>query len=434
MNTKTLTLIIISVIFLGACNGTSIRKVLRPSNPYDQYRNFLQSPEFENAAVVREWVQAGETALSSPIEINLPYQEISHFDKNQPHAIYIEFEAKEGQLISIQVELISNPNSKFFIDLYENRDNELKNIQFAKDTNRLEYQVNNPGSLGLRVQPELFRGGIVEITIQQNPSLAFPISGKNHRSIASFFGVPRDGGRRVHEGIDVFAPRGTPITSVSPGRVSRVGVNNLGGKTVRVSHEGYSYYYAHLDSQLVQSGQTISIGDTLGTVGNTGNAISTAPHLHFGIYSRGWGAVDPFPFFEEIELKNTQTVADTSNLGEYGRVQVASANLRNQPNTNADISQKLSQNEIFKVQGKTNDWYRVILPDGKIGYLFENLITHDLSTIEDVEENEGLMIREIFSEIPSFDASKLGKKLEIIGEYQGSKLLRTESGGKYWAF
>jgi peptidoglycan LD-endopeptidase LytH len=434
MNIKTLALFVISVIFFAACNGTSIRKVLQPKNPYDQYRNFLQSPEFENAAIVREWINAGETALSSPIEINLPYKEISHFDKNRPHAIFMEFEAKEGQLISIQVELISNPDSRFFIDLYENKDNQIKSIQFAKDTNRLEYKVKNSQSLGLRVQPELFRGGLVEITIQQNPSLAFPIAGKSHRNIASFFGVPRDGGRRVHEGIDVFAPRGTPIVSVSPGRVSRVGVNNLGGKTIRVSHEGYSYYYAHLDSQLVQSGQTVNIGDTLGTVGNTGNAITTAPHLHFGIYSRGWGAVDPFPFFEEIELKNTQTVADSTNLGKYGRIQVAIANLRSKPNSNAAISQKLTRNEIFKVQGKTNDWYRVTLPDGKIGYLFANLINLEMSTISDVEENEGLLIRENFSESAAFDASKLGEKLEIIGEYQGSKLLRTSSGSNYWAF
>lgn len=433
MNIKNLALLVLSVIFLAACNGTSIRKVLRPSNPYDQYKNFLQSPEFENAAIVREWINAEETALSSPIEINLPYQEISHFDKNQPQAIYMEFEAKEGQLISIQVELISNPDSKFFIDLYEKSDSELKNIKFAMDTNRLEYQVKDPGSLGLRIQPELFRGGLVEITVQQNPSLAFPIRGKNHRSIASFFGVARDGGRRVHEGIDVFAPKVTPIVSVSTGRVSLVGSNNLGGKTVRVSNDGYSFYYAHLDSQSVQSGQKVRIGDTLGTVGNTGNAITTAPHLHFGIYSRGWGAVDPLPFFEEIELKNTQTAADSINLGKLARIQVATANLRSQPNTNADITQKLSQNEIFKVQAKTNEWYRVSLPDGRMGYLFENLINHDLSTIKVVEENEGLLIREFFSGNIGFEASKLGEKLEIIGEYKGSKLLKTASGRNYWA-
>ncbi|WP_373523768.1 peptidoglycan DD-metalloendopeptidase family protein [Aquiflexum sp.] len=432
MNTRSLTLFIIFAILLLGCKGTSIKQLLGPSNPYDQYRTFLQSSEFDNAAIVREWVHAGEVALSSPIEIKIPYREISHFDKNQPKAIYMEFGTKEGQLISVQVDLISNPDSRFFIDLYEMGQSDPKNIQFAKDTNRLEFQVRNSGRLGLRIQPELFRGGLVEITIQQNPTLAFPISGKNYRSIASFFGVQRDGGRRVHEGVDVFAPRGTPVTTVSPGRVRSVGVNNLGGKTVSVSHDGYSFYYAHLDSQLVNRGQSVKVGDTLGTVGNTGNAITIAPHLHFGIYRRG--AVDPYPFFETVTLTNSHSVADSIHLGQFARIRVATANLRNQPNTQSTITQNLSQNEIIRLQAKINDWFRVMLPDGTSGYIFENLLTYELSAFESLEENVGLMIRENFADSYTFDASNLSEKLEVIGKFQDSRLLRTESGRIYWAY
>lgn len=434
MNTKTLAIFICTLVFLMGCNGPNIKKIFRGNNPYDQYRNFLQSSEFDNAALVRDWVQAGEMALISPIEVNLPYQEISHFEKNEPQAIYLEFEAKEGQVISAQVALISTADSKFFIDMFEIGIGERKNIQFAKDTNRLEFQVRNSGRLGLRIQPELFRGGIVEISIQQNPSLAFPITGKNHRNIASFFGVPRDGGKRVHEGVDVFAARGTPVTAVSRGSVSSVGVNRLGGKTVRLSHDGYSYYYAHLDSQLVRSGQKVRVGDTLGTVGNTGNAITTAPHLHFGIYRSGRGAVDPFPFFEEIAEKGPLILSDTANLGKIARVNVPTANLRSHPNTKADISQNLFQNEIFLLQGKINDWYRVLLPDGRMGYLFENLISYEPQTMEIPQDGEELMIRERFADSPNFEASKLGEKLEIIGQFQNSRLLRTESGSLYWSY
>jgi murein DD-endopeptidase MepM/ murein hydrolase activator NlpD len=432
MNTRALAIFAGSIILFMGCKGTNIQKILGTSNPYEQYRTFLQSPEFENAAIVREWIQAGEIELSSPLEINLPYQEISHFEKNQPQAIFMEFGTKEGQLISIQVDLISNPDSKFFIDLYESGQSDSKSIQFAKDTNRLEFQVRNSGRLGIRIQPELFQGGLVEISIQQNPTLAFPISGKNHRAITSFFGVQRDGGRRIHEGVDVFAPRGTPVTAVSPGRVTRVGVNNLGGKTVSVSHNGYSHYYAHLDSQLVKTGQNINLGDTLGTVGNTGNAITTAPHLHFGIYRRG--AVDPYPFFETVTLSSSHSVADSTHLGHYARVQVVNANLRTQPNTQATIAQNLSQNEIFKLQAKINEWYRVSLLDGTSGYIFENLITHELTAFEKLEVVQGFMIREDFLNSHIFEAAKLGENLEVIGEFQDSRLLRTESGRYYWAF
>jgi murein DD-endopeptidase MepM/ murein hydrolase activator NlpD len=432
MNIKSIGIFGFLGLFLLGCNGTNFQKILGPSNPYEQYSNFLNSSEFENAAIVREWVNAGERAFDSPVEITLPYQEISHFEKNQPQAIYMEFGTKEGQLISVEVDLISNPDSRFFIDLYELGQSDPKNIQFAKDTNRLEFQVRNPGRLGLRIQPELFRGGLVEITIQQNPSLAFPISGKNHRSIASFFGVQRDGGRRLHEGVDVFAPRGTPVTAVSAGRVTRVGVNNLGGKIVSVSHDGYSFYYTHLDSQFVNTGQRVKIGDTLGTVGNTGNAITTAPHLHFGIYRRG--AVDPYPFFETVTLTNSHSGADSIHLGQFARIKVMTGNLRNQPNTQSTITQKLSQNEIIQLQAKINDWFRVVLPDGKSGYIFENLLTYELSSFESLEDNMGLMIRENFVDSHTFDASNLSEKLEVIGEFKDSKLLRSESGSFYWAF
>ena len=52
-------------------------------------------------------------------------------------------------------------------------------------------------------------------------------------------------------------------------------------------NSGTSFYYAHLDSQLVSEGQWVLPGDTLGLVGNTGNARATSPHLHFGVYASG---------------------------------------------------------------------------------------------------------------------------------------------------
>ncbi|WP_293016434.1 M23 family metallopeptidase [Mongoliibacter sp.] len=434
MNIKSIGLFgFLGLILLG-CNGTNFQKILGPSNPYEQYSNFLNSSEFENAAIVRDWVNAGERAFDSPVEITLPYQEISHFEKNQPKAIYMEFEAKEGQIISAEVKQISTKDARFFLDLYEVSNSGRKNIQFAKDTSQLNFQVKNTGKYGVRIQPELFRGGVVELLVQQNPSLAFPIGGKNHRSIASFFGDPRDGGRRRHEGVDVFAPRGTPVIAVSSGRVNRVGNNNLGGKIINMSGGGYSYYYAHLDTQMVKTGQAVNIGDTLGTVGNTGNAISTPPHLHFGIYRSGRGAVDPFPFFEERRLSVVTTIGDSINLGKVVRVKVPTANLRSKPGTNAEIIQKLPNNTVATIQGKTNDWYRVLLPDGRVGYLFENLLAYELSAFGSLEEKEEFMIRENFADNNNFEASRLGENLEVIGEFQDSRLLITESGKYYWAF
>ena len=85
--------------------------------------------------------------------------------------------------------------------------------------------------------------------------------------------------------------------AAAPGTVTRVNETNLGGKVVWLRDTlGNSLYYAHLDSQAVSSGMQVNIGDTLGFVGNTGNARTTPPHLHFGVYRRGEGPVDPWWF------------------------------------------------------------------------------------------------------------------------------------------
>jgi peptidoglycan LD-endopeptidase LytH len=88
------------------------------------------------------------------------------------------------------------------------------------------------------------------------------------------------------------------VVSATDGVVTRVGEGGLGGRVVWVWNpaRGLLLYYAHLDEQLVRTGEPVRRGDILGTVGNTGNARTTPPHLHFGIYHRGIGAIDPYWF------------------------------------------------------------------------------------------------------------------------------------------
>lgn len=125
--------------------------------------------------------------------------------------------------------------------------------------------------------------------------LIFPISGK--ASIGSYWGDARDAGARKHEGIDIFASRGTPVVAVTDGYVIEVADDGIGGKSVTIQSDDYSWrsYYAHLDAQKVSKGQLVKKGQLIGTVGNTGNAKTTSPHLHFGIYEYS-GAIDPLPY------------------------------------------------------------------------------------------------------------------------------------------
>jgi murein DD-endopeptidase MepM/ murein hydrolase activator NlpD len=129
------------------------------------------------------------------------------------------------------------------------------------------------------------------------PRLAVPVDGVEPRELVDTWGALRGEGRR-HEGIDIFAPRGTPVRSVTAGIVLREGWNRLGGRRVLVlGPGGLCHYYAHLDAYAnLVAGDAVAAGDLLGFVGTSGNAAGTPPHLHYGIYGLSGDALDPFPF------------------------------------------------------------------------------------------------------------------------------------------
>ncbi|EFF74354.1 peptidase, M23 family [Achromobacter piechaudii ATCC 43553] len=124
-------------------------------------------------------------------------------------------------------------------------------------------------------------------------SLPVPVQGIAKSRLTDTWGAARSGGRR-HEGIDIFAARGTPVLATTQGVVMQVGTNNLGGQVVWVLGPGRQrHYYAHLDAYAdIERGQLVAPGDVLGYVGNTGNAKGTPPHLHYGIYDGG--AINPY--------------------------------------------------------------------------------------------------------------------------------------------
>src|SRR3989442_735170 len=79
----------------------------------------------------------------------------------------------------------------------------------------LSHEARESGVYVLRIQPELLRGGHMKVTSQPTPSLHFPVAGAGAHNIQSLYGVARDGGRRRHEGVDIFASRGTPVLAGS---------------------------------------------------------------------------------------------------------------------------------------------------------------------------------------------------------------------------
>lgn len=127
-------------------------------------------------------------------------------------------------------------------------------------------------------------------------SLPVPVDGIAARQIADTFGAARGRDRR-HEGIDIFAARGTAVRSTTRGVVVAIRDTGLGGRQVWVLGPGRErHYYAHLDDWApgLATGDIVEPGTRLGSVGDTGNARGTPPHLHYGVYGTD-GAADPLP-------------------------------------------------------------------------------------------------------------------------------------------
>ena len=135
-------------------------------------------------------------------------------------------------------------------------------------------------------------------------TLAMPVVGVQPYDLSNSWHNARDGGRRKHKGIDIFAPKGTGIVAVADGIISYIGEQPKGGLCLWLTTEnGTSFYYAHLDRWApgLYEGMEVRTGDLLGYVGNTGNARTTPPHLHFGV-SDNDEMVNPYPILTKAQV------------------------------------------------------------------------------------------------------------------------------------
>ena len=167
-----------------------------------------------------------------------------------------------------------------------------------------------------------------DVSIASDTGYVFPVVGDV--SFTDDYGAPR-AGTGWHHGNDVFAPTGTPLVAVADGTLSRVGINTLGGNRLWLTDDsGNAFYYAHLSAYAPAAveGARVSAGQVIGFVGNTGQAITTPPHLHFEVHPRGGDSVDPYPYLKawqggaDIPRVLAQAVATSSAAPAVGAVLV----------------------------------------------------------------------------------------------------------------
>lgn len=142
------------------------------------------------------------------------------------------------------------------------------------------------------LQQAQYEERLAKLALQgQNPpsNATWRIPTSNYR-ITSAFGMrvhPILGYKRMHNGIDMSCPVGTPIYATRAGTVTAASYQEGGaGNYVSISHgDGFASVYMHMTHYIVSPGQTVAAGQVIGYVGNTG--LSTGPHLHFGISYAG---------------------------------------------------------------------------------------------------------------------------------------------------
>jgi murein DD-endopeptidase MepM/ murein hydrolase activator NlpD len=276
----------------------------------------LAQARLTETALGQEWLRASERALDSPVAVEPAYEAEGSFEAGAATAWGYRIAGRAGQRLAATVRVTAVDRVEVFVDLFRlDGDNPVHVASAAarpvgaaeSAEQRIEWQVLEPCEYILRIQPELLRAGMINVTLRAEALLGFPVTGLDTRAIQSGFGDERDGGTRAHRGVDIFAARGTDAVAAVDGWVTRVDATRRGGNVVWLTpvFGDLRLYYAHLDTQLVEVGQFVRRGDVIGTVGNTGNAATTPPHLHFGVYVRRagqrGGATDPVSFLHALQ-------------------------------------------------------------------------------------------------------------------------------------
>jgi murein DD-endopeptidase MepM/ murein hydrolase activator NlpD len=158
-------------------------------------------------------------------------------------------------------------------------------------------------------EPAVATIGADPVAVLRRHDLKLPIDDAEVDDWKGHF-AQRRGAERVHEAVDILAPRHTPVVAVEDGTIARLFNSKAGGITIYQFDptEQFCYYYAHLQRYApgLRDGQRVSKGEVIGYVGTTGNAPPNTPHLHFAIFQltdqkRWWEGrpIDPYLVFRD---------------------------------------------------------------------------------------------------------------------------------------
>lgn len=414
------------LLSLAACTSAGPFRS-RPASPRDGYTEMLQRAGLDQTALGRDWTRAGEQALQTAVAAAPPFLETGYFPPSEAAAVAYRMDLRRGRRLTITVTYESAEPGRLFVDLFEASPGAppRRLTSLAPDASTLTHDVERDATLLLRIQPELLRGGRFTVSERTLASLRFPVSGLTARAIQSVFGDRRDAGAREHEGVDIFASRGTATLAVTDG-IAEPATNTLGGNVVWLHDRsgGHTFYYAHLERAAFTNTTRVRAGDIVGYIGNSGNARTTAPHLHFGVYDRG--AIDPLPFLQPDDAVPSGPSSSEDRLDTLVRVTPLRATLRDGIDSAATARAELERGSIARVAGLSRSSLRVMLPDEAIGYVSAAAMTPAASPLRRERLQADTALRELPAPgAPVIAALTRDTPVEVLGTSGGYLLVRT---------
>lgn len=381
--------LLLAVVALAGCSMGERVEVSGTSTPRDAKGRVTAAADGVDAGTRRAWEDAGRAALGAGLFVPHTFTERLRFPDDMPFAAAYRFDLRRGQSLSLRLTDLDG-NGALETELFEMISADMyRPVRSARDgTGVLRYTAVWTGPHLLRVRPRAGVSGLYDVHVTGEAPITFPVALAG-AGIASVFGDVRDGGARDHHGVDIFAPRGTAVVAAGGGSVTAVQHTPVGGRVIWQEDptRGVAYYYAHLEDQHVVTGQRVEAGDTIGTVGNTGNASGTRPHLHFGVYLPGTIPIDPAPML--VGAVQPPDAAESGGNGSAGgplgagaplhdelllrgglaRVTGSGVRLRSAPSTSGAVIAELRASAPVRVVGGINGWRRVILEDGTTGFI-----------------------------------------------------------------
>jgi hypothetical protein len=211
----------------------------------------------------------------------------------------------------------------------------------------------------------------------------------------------------------------------------------LGGRVVWLEDPARDVrlYFAHLETQDVTEGDWVEIGDRIGTVGNSGNARTTPPHLHFGVYVPGEGPVDPHPFLHQPRQSLPPLRVSRDRIGSWARTAEARTALFARPHAPKQEAPlvELPPRTPLRLRGGAGSSFRVELPNGMTGYVSAAAVEALDSALESVSIETGTPVLAR----PSADSAIVrrldaGERVDVLGRFEGFALVDGGSRRSEW--